>query len=167
MATTSHQEGYNDPIIDNIHVDDFGIDHEDDIDHSSEDEETNEADVTATLMAKEAATIYPNWNVTGEPDLVLMNSWQTWNGMDPIPDQDEFASGQIFNSLEELKRKITIYSVAKGKEYKVEKARNRWYTVVCVEKDKGCTWRLSAHKICENDDMWKISTYRGPHVPSF
>ena len=81
-----------DTDLDDPHVDAFGVDHEDDMDQSEEDED-NVIDNIDKVLTEEATN--PNWNVAIEPDPVQMNSWQTWNATSGVQDKGEFARDQI------------------------------------------------------------------------
>ncbi len=158
-GTTSHEEAHE---SDDIHVDAFGEDHEDDMDQSEEE------DAEAIEKAIRDEAVNPNWNIVEEPDPVRMNSWQNWNPTNEgqLEDGGEFQKGQMFSSLDELKMQLTEYSALKNRPFRVKRSDHDWYVVLCDRKDScGCTWRLSATQVDPTIGLWRISKY-APHIPN-
>ena len=86
--------------VNEIYVDALGVDHEDDLDDSEEDDDaTREA-----AIMEEASN--QNWNIV-EADPMITASWQGLNSHVQVDDGRQFFRGQMFNSLEELKFELT------------------------------------------------------------
>ena len=149
--------------LNEIYVDALGVDHEDDLDESEEDDEATREAAMTTI---EDEAINPNWNIV-ESDPMITNYWQELNSHAQEDDGRQFFRGQLFNSLGELKCELTEYSVKMRKPYRTKKASPDWYTVVCDRKDScGCPWRLSARCLDRTVEMWTVVSYSGPHAPN-
>ena len=98
-----------------MYVDALGVDHEDDLDESEEDDD-------ATRQAAiENEAINPDWNIV-EDDPMITNSLQELNLHTQEEDGRQFFRGQLFDSLGELKCDLTEYSVKLRKPYRTTKA---------------------------------------------
>ncbi|GFQ02273.1 hypothetical protein PHJA_002371300 [Phtheirospermum japonicum] len=76
---------------------------------------------------------------------------------------DDLKLNQIFDSREELVRKIRIVSIKKNREIKTKKVDSRRFIGVCV--DKNCKWRIFA-KLFPFGGLWTVKRYYNIHTCS-
>ncbi|KAL6567149.1 hypothetical protein OROMI_015553 [Orobanche minor] len=72
----------------------------------------------------------------------------------------EFAVGDTFSNIQELRRRVKDYVLKVGFIMKKERNCNLRYTLYC--KGKGCKWRLHA-SVLDDERTFMIKTYHGGH----
>lgn len=144
--------------LDQICVDFFGdeaVGVDSDVD---EDEDTQDANDKA-IRESAPSQIFNN---VAELDPILLDSWRTWSNNHSF--DGEFAIGQEFDSLAQLKDIVKGYSIAKNHSFKVLESEPTKYVVECKRKSScKCSWRLRAIKDpCLAS--FRIVRYNGPHA---
>ncbi|KAL6573133.1 hypothetical protein OROHE_002609 [Orobanche hederae] len=77
-------------------------------------------------------------------------------------EEGDFAVGQVFGSIEELRVKMKDYVMRRGITMVQDRNEPKRYTVHCAAKKKGCPWRIHASVIDDTTAMM-VKTYEAKH----
>lgn len=106
-----------------------------------------------------------DFNNIVDMDPALLESWRTWSQDDSF--DGEFAIGQEFDSLEQLKDVVKAYSIARNQTFRVLEVEPDKYVIECKRKKQcNCPWRLRATKN-PSLPIFTFVRYNGPHASNY
>jgi len=158
-STSTERRGFID-TVDANDIDFFGYNDNGNDSDSDDDEDVIES---RDKEIRESAPTQ-DFNEVPEVDEAVNQSWITWAGITAFTNDGEFQVGQEFDSIQQVKDAVKLYSITRNQTIRVVEVDPEKYVVECKRKAEcNCPWRLRAVK---NHVLptFRIVRYNGPHA---